>query len=256
MTVVRYTREDLALFSKASHDNSRLHMCDDYARQTSYGEPIVFGVLGVFASLGALADQQGKQLAGAAVDYRVAFYMDVDYQIEVKAQESGAARVHLKDGKRTLMTSNFTFRDEVDLDSDTPFQGTAPLLTQSTWTPDRLREGVQVEGNYAPAPGPLRALIERWNLARKGVSLPQIGVFLWSSYLTGMHVPGLLGTSARLEVSYVSEGTTAEIPFKYNARVSEFDDRFSLLRTSTELSGRRGTFGTAEVTSHVREVSL
>jgi hypothetical protein len=70
-----------------------------------------------------------------------------------------------------------------------------------------------------------------------------------------MHVPGLLGTSARLEVSYFSEGTTAEIPFKYNA-VSEFDDRFSLLRTNAELSGPRGAFGKAEVRSHVRDVSL
>ena len=255
MTIVRYSREDLALFSQASHDNSRLHMCDEYAKNTSYGEPIVFGILGVFASLGALAERPGKQLASASIEYRAALYMTADYRIEVKERGPGAVRVLLKDGGRTMMASDFTFRDWVGPDSEAEVPGTAPQYDQSTWAPDQLREGIRVAGRYAPSPGPLRALVERWDMGRKGVTIAQVGVFLWSSYLTGMHLPGLLGTSAKLEVSYVPERTPAEIPFDYETRVEEFDDRFNILRTITELSGRQGTFATAEVSAHVRVVA-
>jgi hypothetical protein len=255
MTNVRFTREDLTLFSQASHDNSRLHMSDEYAKQTSYGEAIVFGILGVFASLGALAARPGKQLAVASIAYRVAFYMNVDYQIEVKERDADTVRALLKDGTRTMMTADFLFRDRHEAGAETEIPGVAPLQEQSTWTPGELHKGLKVSGCYAPAPGPLRALENRWKLHNKGATRPQIGVFLWSSFLTGMHLPGLLGTSAKLEVTYAPAATAAELPFNYDTEVQEYDDRFNLLVTKSELSGRTGAFATAEVSSHIRSAA-
>jgi len=94
MGTIRYTREDLELFSKASHDKSRLHMSEQYACQTIYGEPIVFGILGAFASLCALSDRHGQQIATTALDYRLPLYMGVDYQIETNESAQGRAQGH------------------------------------------------------------------------------------------------------------------------------------------------------------------
>ena len=40
---LRFSPDDLELFSSASHDRNPLHMSADYARKTSYGDRIVFG---------------------------------------------------------------------------------------------------------------------------------------------------------------------------------------------------------------------
>ncbi len=252
MGTIRYTREDLELFSKASHDKSRLHMSEQYACQTIYGEPIVFGILGAFASLCALSDRHGQQIATTALDYRLPLYMGVDYQIETNESAQGRARVVLKDDRRIMMTSLFTFRGTRPPDGESDVPAIAPIHEQADWKPEELREDVQVNDRYAPSPEHLRALIQRWRLTEKGLTMPQVGVLLWSSYLTGMQLPGLRGTSVQLRLRFRPEGPGAETPFDYEARVAEFDERFSLLRTAAKLSGVKGVFADSEVSSHLR----
>ncbi len=252
MPTVSYSQNDLELFSKASHDASRLHMCEQYARQTAYGEAIVFGVLGVFASLGALRDRHGLELANATVIYRVPLYMGVDYQIETKEPAPDRASVAIKNADSTLLSCLFGFRNQTEAPAERDVPGTAPLGEQATWRPEELRQKVVVAGRYAPAPEHLNLLIDRWRLVDKGVTKPQVAVLLWSSYLTGMQLPGLLGTSAQLRLAFRPAGPAPEIPFDYVAELAEFDERFSLLRTKARLSGTRGVFVDAEVSSHLR----
>ena len=46
---VWFSREDLALFTRASGDQNPLHVSELYARPTPYGELLVYGYLGVLA---------------------------------------------------------------------------------------------------------------------------------------------------------------------------------------------------------------
>jgi hypothetical protein len=252
MPTVSYNQSDLELFSKASHDASRLHMSEEYARQTIYGEAIVFGVLGVFASLGALRARRGLQLATATIVYRIPLYMGVDYQIETKEPVQDRASVAIKNADSTLLSCLFGFREQTEAADEREVPGTAPLREQAAWTPEELRRDVVVAGRYAPSPEHLRMLIERWRLADRGVTRAQVAVLLWSSYLTGMQLPGLLGTSAQLRLAFRPDGPAPVIPFDYVAELAEFDERFSLLRTKALLSGPRGVFADAEVSSHLR----
>jgi hypothetical protein len=109
-----------------------------------------------------------------------------------------------------------------------------------------------VSGTYAPEPDPFHSLIERWQLTGKGVSVPKIATLLWSSYLTGMQLPGFLGTSASLRLTFRGNGAVAEIPFDYRTRIVEFDDRYSKLQSASKLIGSQDTFADAEVWSHIR----
>ena len=254
MGTVRYTWEDMELFSRASHDHSRLHMSKEYARQTSYGRPIVFGILGAFAALGALNDRRGWWLTSARLDYRRPFDLDTNYRLEAKEPGPERGSVALKDAEGVILSATFSF-DEAR-DPGGCFQagdGIAPLREQRTWESDELKPGVRVGGRYAPPRDAFETLVARWGLAAKGVQAPQIAVFLWSSFLTGMHLPGLHGTSAGFRVTFDPGTSGGAVPFDYDTTIQGFDDRFRLLTTTTILSGRGGPFAAAEVVAHVRD---
>jgi acyl dehydratase len=70
VTTVCFTTQDLAQFSAASGDRNPLHLSEEYARATPYGEPVVFGMLGVLAALGHLADRQDRLLQRLSVEFR------------------------------------------------------------------------------------------------------------------------------------------------------------------------------------------
>ncbi len=43
---IRFLEEDLTLFCEASGDRNPLHLEEDYASKTAYGQRVVYGVLG------------------------------------------------------------------------------------------------------------------------------------------------------------------------------------------------------------------
>jgi hypothetical protein len=252
MKTVRFVRDDLELFSRASHDNSALHMSEEYAQQTIYGEIIAFGILGAFAALGSLPDRPGRQLASVSLNYNLPLLLGVDYEIAPGRSSADRAKVNLVHSGRIMMSSAFGFRERRGDNLEFAPAGIAPVHKQAEWTPDALQEGVMVSGTYAPEPDPFHKLMERWQLAPKGVTVPQIATLLWSSYLTGMQLPGLLGTSAMLRLNFREHGPAAEIPFHYQTRIVEFDDRYSRLQSASELIGSQDTFADAEVWSLIR----
>ena len=70
VSTVCFTTQDLARFSAASRDRNPLHLSEEYARSTPYGEPVVFGMLGVLVALGHLADRQDRLLQRLSVEFR------------------------------------------------------------------------------------------------------------------------------------------------------------------------------------------
>jgi hypothetical protein len=254
MTVIRYERDDLRLFSEASHDWSRLHTSDEYARGTVYGEVIVFGIQGALASLGALRDRPGRELAKVSLTYRQALYMKVDYQARVIERSDDRASVDLIDAAGvTMMSSDFRFRPSSGPVATEEVAGVCPSTEQTRWGAEDLGAGIEVVGCYAPEPAALRRILDQWRLPDKGATPPQVAVLLWSSYLTGMHLPGLRGTSAQLRATFRPDGPPPLLPFHYRSRLLSFDERFRMLHSAAKLSQPEGVFADAEVWSHLRD---
>jgi acyl dehydratase len=65
MTHIRFTPEDLELFSRASHDRNPLHLSDEYARRTPYGGRVVFGVLDGLTAKGSIGARFWKLSLGS-----------------------------------------------------------------------------------------------------------------------------------------------------------------------------------------------
>jgi hypothetical protein len=253
-TTARFDPDDLAMFSEASHDRSPLHVSEEFARRTPYGETLVFGILGAFATLGSLRDRPDQELASVLLIYRAPLYKSVHYTVDATRDSSDGARAVITDQGKVMMSAALTFRAATGPAPGFEGEGLSPLHEQAQWRPEELCPGVRVSGRYAPSSLPLRGLVERWSVARKGATSDQINCLLWSSYLTGMQLPGARGTSAQLRLTFRSEGPAPETPFDYIAKVVEFDPRFAILRSAATLSGKQGPFCDAEVWSHVRAI--
>jgi len=115
MNIVRFAHEDMAAFSEASHDRSALHMSADYARQTPYGRPLVFGVLELFAALNTFPDRVRQKLESVSVMYRQPLYLEVPYQIETAEPSPLKAKAALYDSGQIMMSSTFVFQESADI---------------------------------------------------------------------------------------------------------------------------------------------
>jgi hypothetical protein len=109
MATVRFTTQDLELFSAASHDRNPLHISEEYARTTPYGEPVVFGILGALAALGHLPDRHGMVLADVSLEFRNPMNVGVNYRIEEGETSGQQSVVKIYDAERLMMKAVFTF---------------------------------------------------------------------------------------------------------------------------------------------------
>lgn len=252
---VHFTREDLARFSAASHDRNPLHISEEYARATSYGEPVVFGMLGVLACLGHLPDRPHHRLQSLSVEFRNPLEVDVSYRVAASTPSTDSATVKLYDATRLMMKATFAF---------TPGQATAhPLPMHETpcisEAADRQRTdllpGTRVKGTYGPGTQDFAEVMTRWELSGKGATARQIAAMLWASFLVGMELPGKRAVFWRLMLRFLPELELHGGPFSYEAVVHEFDERYDILHTTGTLSSGDATGATAQMWAFVRRDS-
>lgn len=233
---IRFTHDDLLLFSAASHDRNPLHLSNDYTRKTAYGRPVVFGVLAALACLGQLTARPAHTLARIVLEFGSPLFPGIDYVLAISEDSAEQASARLYDGQRVVLKLSATFQP--GLSPAHTATTTPPARTEAAdWPIGTLVTGVSVDGMYAPDGEQLAALIERWQLTGKGVEPAQLAALLWSSYLVGMELPGRRALFARLMLSWEQPLPTI---FAYTARVRAFDQRFNLLRLDVRLEAEGG----------------
>ncbi|HEX6288923.1 MAG TPA: SDR family NAD(P)-dependent oxidoreductase [Herpetosiphonaceae bacterium] len=236
---LRFSDDDLACFSAASHDRNPLHLSAEYARKTAYGRPVVFGILGALVCLGHLTARPDDELTSLVLEFLSPIFPGVAYRIEIRQQTEESASVRLYDGQRAVLRLNVCFR---------PGSGTRPAQDHETVAPahtealDRraadLVPGSGVSGCYTPDWHQLADLIARWDLADKGLSPMQVAALLWASYLIGMELPGRRALFARLALEWEPQSEAG--PLSYRAVVRTLDPRFNLLRLDVALDTPTG----------------
>ena len=237
--MIRFGPDDLALFAAASHDVNPLHLSADYARRTPFGEPVVFGVLGALAALGTLPAREGRELAGLSLIFRQPLFAGVDYRVDAGKASADSAKLSVRDASRILISATFHFREARPGGDPIGEPGTAPRASAEARGLEELASGATASGEYAVAPGPFRALVDRWGLAGKGATDAQLASMLWASYLVGMELPGERALFARLKIEFAADRAAGAGPFSYEARADELDPRFDLLGATARL-GRGG----------------
>ncbi len=229
----RLDRGLVELFADASGDRNPLHLSDEYARRTSYGEPVVFGMLGVLACLGALPPRAGSTLARLVVDFPSPMFTSVDYVARVDGGNTDAPKVRLYDGRRVVAKLSARFRAG---QPPSPRWEARPLsLAALVRTDAELAPGVAFSGPYAPEPAAIDRLVDRWALAERGIGPLHVLALAGASYLVGMEMPGERALFARAEVDFSDEPAQPVIAPRYSGRVAAFDERFAMVDLEVDL---------------------
>ncbi|MBC7543474.1 MAG: SDR family NAD(P)-dependent oxidoreductase [Candidatus Sericytochromatia bacterium] len=250
---VCFTEADVALFAQAAHDHNPLHVSASYARQSSAGEPVVFGMLGVLACLGYMKPAPGRCLTGVSCDFIAPMLVGPTYQVLVSEADPASIKGRILDGSRLMMEVTVTFQPGV-LPSE--------VVAWESWpAPERPHDpdpgtfvaGLTDSGTYAPEAGTLAQLATRFSLVKPCFWGNRLAVLLLSSFLIGMRLPGrqALFHSCRIEFSPLTDGGPS---LAYETRIERFDPRFRLLRLVSDVQVGGHTVASIRSAAIVRPV--
>ena len=247
---LRITEEHLLLFAAASLDFNPLHRSETYARTTSFGERVVYGVLGVLASLARVEPPAGKFIAKVSVDFRSALLLGIEYAIRIEPRGGDVVVADLIDGQTILVRTRLWFADGVPRKATFPDRAVAPRRSARFLADGELTLGLRFEGEYGPPEKAYLDLLRFIGLDRNKTGDGPIIALLCSSYLTGMELPGERAAYVGLEAEFFPAHVNAPITFQIGLQA--LDERLGRIQSRFELTSGREPFVRGEVISIAR----
>ncbi len=215
--ILRFTEDQLQLFSRASHDVNALHMDESYARRTQFGKRVVFGVASLLAAIGSWANGRRLRLKHVKADFKQPLFLDEDYLLEV-VEKDQVATLTIKKG--SLTKSKFKIEwAEWETSEDGVFN-----------SPPKLSD------DYSADPKNVWALASSFGLNSDQVPFSQVQTMLWSSFYVGMKAPGEQALFTSLEINY-SEVVAPPGPMSLEDLTVKKDERFHEVKITAKASG-------------------
>jgi NAD(P)-dependent dehydrogenase (short-subunit alcohol dehydrogenase family)/acyl dehydratase len=239
---IRFSEEDLRLFSTASGDRNPLHLSPEYSSRTSFGQRVVFGALGSIACLGSMPALAGLRIAGVSAEFLRPMFLGVDYRIQTETR-NGECLAHLYDGSVTAMSLAVKTAEPSGQTPEVVF--TAPFFERSEAASRREEELAPdrtVSGRYACDGAALLALARRWGVTAHPSVL---AAMCWSSYLVGMELPGLAALFFKVALEFDSPPRSS-LDMNYRASVRSFDLRTRQLRMDVSIASGQGNVASGE----------
>ena len=207
---IRFSTSDLELFAAASHDRNPLHFSSEYARKTPFGQPLVYGALGALACWTKISAPAGFRVAALRIEFSHPIFPEIEYQLS--ADEKTA---RIMDGSTQLLKCQMEF---------SPGEASPLRLSSPRWypsaTPESLEDTVLVplfskSGEYQVDPASTVALLGAFGIGQP--TIPVIAL-LWSSYVTGMELPGERALLFKLSLDFV-ENPPVDGALRWEARL-------------------------------------
>jgi acyl dehydratase len=232
---LRFSPRDLEQFAAASGDRNPLHLSTDYARRTPWGQPVVFGVLSALGSLAHLAVPPQRRVGRLELDFARPVFAGVDYRVVVGPADAARASLQVCEGSDVVVRLRAAFVEGA------PRQVTG-VATRS-WSREsaahgdegRITAGSVAAGAYWPDMTALAALVGRLDVDERQIGVVPLATLAWSSYLSGMELPGERSLVLALQVSFGDLRRGGEPPFRYDARVSS-RNRLDMIGTDFRLT--------------------
>jgi NAD(P)-dependent dehydrogenase (short-subunit alcohol dehydrogenase family) len=233
----RFSADDLALFATAAHDRNPLHLSPAYARKTPFGQQVVYGMLGVLACWPALRIPRGQRLAALTVELSRPMFLNVEYRVA-----TGEKSAQLLDGSTQILKVQVELSSGEEASPDLTPPKTPPRTDADSPDDSLLKVGFLKHGEYRPDPEGTSALLRRFGMEEP--TLPLI-VLLWSSYLTGMELPGERALYFKLSLRFRDHAPVRGI-FAWQAKLLS-KNPLNQLRSEVEMS----IGGQAAATGHI-----
>jgi len=223
LSKICFKQEDIELFSAASHDRNPIHLSEEYARRTFYGQPVVFGVLGILACLGKIDRQSPSSLSRIDAEFKHPIFVGIEYEIKIIQRNHATLRASLSDGSRTLLKLDVTFGDERPREASWGDLGSSARLIPADPSEKELANGAVVTGEYQPDPVAFTDLMRRLDVDELQLGRVQLATLLWSSYVIGMEYPGRRALFCTLSLKFARPLGCQQAPFSYLARTTSLN---------------------------------
>jgi NAD(P)-dependent dehydrogenase (short-subunit alcohol dehydrogenase family) len=230
---VRFSAAQLEHFRRLSHDRNPLHADAAYARRTPFGQPVVFGVCGVLAALGAWAAGRRFRLRALTADFRKPLFPDRDYRLQL-TEQNGTVTARYWDGG--TLQAKISFEPlPADREWPVPEPGqTAPPPRTEANRP--AKEGFAVgPARYWPEFSALREMGRNLGLEATQLPFSQLSALLWSSYVVGMEYPGRQALYSELRLRFTDDASAG--PLELSSTAGSFDERINEARLEARGAG-------------------
>jgi NAD(P)-dependent dehydrogenase (short-subunit alcohol dehydrogenase family) len=246
---IRFGEEHLRCFAAASLDFNPLHLSEDYARKTSSGERVIYGILGFLACLKGLSLLRGQVPSTIRIDFKAPLALDVEYTIASKQENSGGATVAIMDGSATAMRVQLQFCAGLPETTALPEFGVAPLAEARILRDADFQKGLSFRGSYAPGRRAYLELLELLEIDRGRWGDSLLIAALCTSYVTGMELPGESATYAGLRLR-LQPGSPS--PADFEISVQDYHPHFGMVRLKFSIAGASGIFAEGEISASAR----
>lgn len=248
---IRFSAEDVELFSAASHDASPLHLSEEYARRTPYGQPVLFGVLTGLACIGRFQDRADRHASRVTMEFAKPMFAGIDYSLKLVQQAGDMSMARVYDGRDLALKVTVDFHNG---NNGSP-AAEIPAIPQGAQQDDGeiLSPGFETHGTYLPAWERVNAVMNRLGLTSKGLDRSQIAALMWCSYFVGMKVPDGRGLFSGVSLQFARPNRANHDALNYGAKVLAYDRRFDLLRVAVTLRSSDSGVAGGEVRAFVRQ---
>jgi NAD(P)-dependent dehydrogenase (short-subunit alcohol dehydrogenase family) len=163
----------------------------------------------------------------------------VKYIVVNKTKSAADTVISIMDGSVMITRVRFAFRPGKPKLTRLSETSAAERSVAQSLNISTLAAGTAFRGSYSPPLAAYLRLMEMFHLdrARIGDSLPV--TLLFSSYATGMELPGENAAFASLNAEIAD--TVASAPFEYEIALSKYDERFNMVGTLFRLASDGAT---------------
>ena len=244
-----FSPEDVEAFSAASHDRSPLHLSEEYARRTPFGEPVLFGVLTGLACLGHFQEQADRKVSRVTMEFAKPMFAGIDYVLELAQNSAEQISAKVYDGR------NLALKVTVDVRNEGHGSRTSeiPALPGGSQSVDVLAPGFETHGTYTPDWERLRVVMNRLGLTGKGCDEWQVAALMWCSEFVGMRIPDSRGLFAGVSLQFRHSEPAGHAALDYRATMLTFDRRFDLLKFGVVLASNGRDIAGGEVKVFLRQ---
>src|SRR5579863_8218641 len=192
-------------YSAPLHTNRNpLHLSAEYARKTTFGQQVVFGILGAFGCLGRVEPRLNCTLSRVSLEFRHPVFLGIEYELMTAENSPGMISAKLCDGSKVLIKADFTFEHNSSTAPTSGALAEAEASLQIPADPDdtEFTEGTIARGKYWPDQTAMAKLLHRFGIDELAFGKLQLSALLWSSYLIGMEQPGLRALFSKLSLAF------------------------------------------------------
>ena len=258
---VTFSEQDLQLFSEASGDRNPLHMSLAYAQATSFGQPVVFGILGVLACLGELDRDQQNTISRVTADFHRPMFAGVSYCTK-KSSIGDAVTLRLFDGTVNVLSLSVNSTQEGEVEKRFPAQPPSFHICEPTgaifpktdaaiasW--HQLHQGLSISGAYHCDESKTEQLRQQFGLNNTSLSI--LETLLWSSYLVGMELPGESALFFRCVLDFPETlGQRGAQGFEYSAEIASLNQSIRQIKLRAYLQSGSCRLAGAQFSAFVR----